>query len=443
MSAATPLGLSLAGSAVGLALGLVAWHRSYAAWKSQRRRVDFAMAVTASVWILHLLAGSSFAIAADSFPAVRTPAAYVTHLICQALLVCAGFLLLSFAGISNAATHFLLLVQAVAGMVALHGLDVTQSAAIPAYQSWVSVNLLSIAALTVAISWHVYRIRSYPGWLALAGSVLGLGLGIDDWFLLNQARQAPALLYYFYAAFLIVVWHLVSQRASPWTQDASEWPNDQSQSEGTSRATASAVAYERRRIARDLHDGVGSQIIHILSTLDSHAPQQRTLALALEQCLLDLKITVDAIDQTNDSVTDALGRLRYRVQHSLDKLDIHMNWQVEVGEALESVRGECAQQVLRITQESLANVMRHAQASSVEVVCRVLSGNTHLVLEVRDNGQGITTRPVERPAGKGLENMRQRAQQLQGELLIFTKPGMGTRVQLIFPLSKNKPPTAR
>lgn len=175
MSAATPLGLSLAGSAFGLALGLLAWRRSCRAWKTQHRRIDFVMAVTASVWILHLLAGSSLAIAADQSPAVRVPAAYVMHISCQALLVCAGFLLLSFAGISNSATHLLLLIQTITGMAALQWLYTTQGSELLAYRAWVSINLLSITLLTLAISWRVYRNRSGPGWLALAGSVIGLG----------------------------------------------------------------------------------------------------------------------------------------------------------------------------------------------------------------------------------------------------------------------------
>ena len=73
-------------------------------------------------------------------------------------------------------------------------------------------------------------------------------------------------------------------------------------------------AGKRQRIARDLHDGVGFQIVHILSTPDIQAPQQRPLALALKQCLFNLKITIDAIGHCSDSVTDVLGHSRYRVQ---------------------------------------------------------------------------------------------------------------------------------
>jgi len=240
---------------------------------------------------------------------------------------------------------------------------------------------------------------------------------------------------------LMVIWHLVTQRVeSPETRSASM--HDFQRSTGFEPLTgfgpahdAAVVALERRRIAQDLHDGVGSQIVNILSSLDSHAPQQQAVALALEQCLVDLKMTVDAIDSADDNVLEALGRLRYRIQHSLDKLGIRMVWKVDICDELEAVRGVPAQQVLRIAQESLSNVMRHAHASAVEVVCRFVPETRQMVLEVRDNGAGITRGKEGRPSGKGLEGMRRRAQGIGGELVISSKTGSGTRVRLVLPLA--------
>ncbi|UUZ75959.1 histidine kinase [Polaromonas sp. P1(28)-13] len=261
----------------------------------------------------------------------------------------------------------------------------------------------------------------------------------------DDVQHSATLFHHFYAAFLLVMWHLIKQRVERPDQHLSMMSDFQSSANldaltGYGEAhdiAASAVANERHRIAQDLHDGVGSQIVNILSSLDSHSPEQLAVTLALEQCLADLKMTVDAIDGANDNALEALGRLRYRVQHSLDKLGIRMLWKVEICGELEAVRGEQAQQVLRIAQECLTNVMRHANASTVGVVFRYMPETNSLVLEVRDNGQGIVRSRVRRTAGKGLEGMRRRAQAVGGELLISSKTGAGTRVRFTLPLTEN------
>ena len=199
-----------------------------------------------------------------------------------------------------------------------------------------------------------------------------------------------------------------------------------------------AVANERRRVARELHDGVGSQLTTLLSSLDCRKPYLKTVALALEQCLIDLKMTIDAIDTESDSLPDALGRLRYRVQHCLDTLGVRMEWHVAACPALEAFRGDRARHALRITQESLANVIRHANASMVRVSCKFVPGVNRVVLEVFDNGRGMTMEHAPRASGRGLQGMRQRAMDAGGSLEISSQVGSGTLVQLTLEVTPAK-----
>ena len=461
MNTAAQQFLALAGLAVGLFLALVALTGSRKAWHRDHNPTDLALSLVAALWLLHLVASTALSVAADYFgsnPSLRAYSDYSAHVGYQTLMVGVLFFLLACAGVASAGMYLLVLLQAVAGAATLHwhllpswqqGLLVNpwaDAAQTPAYQAWIAINLLSALVVVGAIARRLYLTGSYNCWLALAAGVMGLGLFLDDILLADQAKLFAPLLHCFYATFLLMVSRLVTQPA--WQIAAqSAFTRDFQQSSGFEAITgfgldhalaASAVAHERKRIAQDLHDGVGSQIVNILSSMDGRAPQQQAVVLALEQCLVDLKMTVDAIDCTNDNVLEALGRLRYRVQHSLDKLGISMGWKVEICTAFEAVRGAQAEQALRIAQESLANVMRHAHASAVEVVCRFLADSNEMVLEVRDNGQGIARNPEGRPTGKGLEGMRRRAHEAGGELLVFSKTGGGTCVRLTLPLAEKR-----
>ena len=433
MSPAAHHGLVLASALIGSLLALVALWGSWNAWIRHRNPIDLSLAIAAVTWVAHLVVTTTVEFAGSS-----RNSAYVTDAGLQVLIISISSFLLTSAGLAGRGVTLALGALAVAGGLALHWNHFGSSGQQTAHDLWIMLNLFAAVVLVASIARQVYVTRNYRCWLALAGSVLGIGIGLDDILLGAETGRIASLLHHFYAAFLLVMWHLVTYRAEtsePMFVESSGFQKHTGFDHSQLDIAASAVAGERRRIAQDLHDGVASQLVSILSSLDDKAPQQQAVALALENCLLDLKMTVDAIDSGNDSVIEALGRLRYRVQHSLDKLGIVMSWKVDMCVELEAVRGEKAQQVLRIAQECLANVMRHAKASTVEVVCKFVPENEHMVLEVRDNGAGISRDREGRPTGKGLASMRRRAKTTGGELIIASKLGAGTRVRFTLPLT--------
>jgi signal transduction histidine kinase len=99
---------------------------------------------------------------------------------------------------------------------------------------------------------------------------------------------------------------------------------------------------------------------------------------------------------------------------------------------------DCDQQtriaLLRCTQESLANVRKHAQASTVSVV--LARHANEVELEITDDGVGFD---VGRPPGFGLDGMRKRLAELGGELTVTSSPGDGTRVLAMIPLESEVP----
>jgi signal transduction histidine kinase len=87
----------------------------------------------------------------------------------------------------------------------------------------------------------------------------------------------------------------------------------------------------------------------------------------------------------------------------------------------------------RTAQESLTNVARHAQASSVEVRLTLAGGALHLL--VADDGRGITPDEIGQPGSLGLVGMRERIASVGGELSIEGLPGQGTRINVRLPLA--------
>jgi signal transduction histidine kinase len=430
-----------AGALVSAVAAGVAATVAFRAWSLQRNPVDFGFAIATTSWLMYLLSSSVGLLPASAL----TPwAMFSSRISYQITLVSVAFFILVCASVSRLNIHAVWMVQGVLGLLllalsALH-LDL-------AHKLWIAVNLACIAALCFYLGLNAFRKGSYRCWLAFGGAFMGLGVCLEDTLGAGGVRLGSTFTQYFYAAFLLLLWLLITNRAGrpepPVVHEAGDsstlnW--DAVTGFGPANKLAfAAITNERQRIARDLHDGVGSQLVNILARLDTRAPHQQAVALALEQCLLDLKMIVDGIGSVNDGLVDALGRLRYRVQHSLDKLGVRMIWMVDMDIPLQEFRGERAEQVLRIAQECVANIMRHAHASVVEVRCRYVPESDSILLEVRDNGCGIPRREAGRPPGKGLESMRLRALELGGHVEIATKAKAGTRMRLLVPLQAPPP----
>lgn len=404
--------------------------------------MHLAYAVATAGWFIYL-AGSSAVGVFQNKPLVF----FLTHAASQVAIMALLFFFLISASVVRFETHVVWMIQGIAGLLLLAWSSWGPWRQDWAYTLWLVLNIVCIIVLCGhgALKVHQLDSRHKRRWLALGGVLLGLGICVADVLRVGAPTLGNTPAHYIYAVFLLTLGLPIFTRASRLSATlkgagaahTTTWdaitgfgpPSD---------SVASAIAGERRRIAQDLHDGVCSQLVSILATLDTQAPQQQAVALALEQCLVDLKIMVDVIDGADDSLIDALGRLRYRVQRGLDTLGIKMRWAVDVHGPLQNLHGETAKQILRITQECLSNVMRHSHASEVEVICSYLPANNFMLLEVRDNGRGIPRREAGRPGGKGLENMQKRARSLGGHLQIFTKPGGGTRVRLLVPLPASK-----
>ncbi len=210
----------------------------------------------------------------------------------------------------------------------------------------------------------------------------------------------------------------------------------------------SAREEERRRLRRDLHDGLGPQLSSQTLTIDAALTLMQRDPAAAEALLLDLK------GQARDAISD-IRRLVYNLRPpALDDLGLlgalretaaqygqnGVRLSIEVPEDLPSLPAAVEVAAYRIVQEAMTNVARHAQARTCTVSLEVDDDAGTLRLAVRDDGRGLADPQagVHRQAGVGLISMRERAAELGGSLIVESLPEGGTSVRAWLPLPEEE-----
>ncbi len=202
---------------------------------------------------------------------------------------------------------------------------------------------------------------------------------------------------------------------------------------------------ERRRLRRDLHDGLGPRLASLTLKLETarnrlaHDPLADTLLSDLitrtQEAVADVRRLVNAL---RPPVLDELGLLPALDEQILQYSDLgnqtlHISLEAPAGLPPLSAAVEVA--LFRIAQEALTNVVRHAQASRCVVSLALHEREQVLSLTITDNGRGL---PLIRGTGVGLASMRERAEELGGTWKIESLPTGGTCVHVCLPYS---PPT--
>ena len=205
---------------------------------------------------------------------------------------------------------------------------------------------------------------------------------------------------------------------------------------------------ERTRIARELHDELGGAMTSLkmeLARLHRVVPQPETAIFT--ETVQSMAVLIDATVQTvrriatdlRPGLLDDLG-LVAAIEWQLSEFAKRTGIKCRLDSRVETVdlHPDSATGIFRVFQEALTNVARHAQAACVETLLEEIDG--HLVLEVRDNGRGISEPELLGAKSLGVLGMRERVRSLAGEIIIHGLPGQGTTVRLSIPLG---PPSAQ
>ena len=190
-----------------------------------------------------------------------------------------------------------------------------------------------------------------------------------------------------------------------------------------------AVAEERARVARDIHDGL-AQYLFAVSThatmLEQGAPPKETIAKlkeAADAAQQEARFAILALSTAAGNAPFDAALRRYVEFLTADgKLEVD----VEIDPAVRLAPDEQIE-VFRIVQEGLANVRKHASAHRAEVVIGHRAGDRFV--SVRDDGEGFDGQAS--AAGQGLKNIRARTETIAGGFTLTSRPGTGTALEVV------------
>jgi signal transduction histidine kinase len=181
--------------------------------------------------------------------------------------------------------------------------------------------------------------------------------------------------------------------------------------------TSSAVTEERQRFTRDIHDGIGGQLLSLLLKARSGTLTPDQAEADVASSIADLRLITAALDSSDDGLAFALNSFARRATDQLDAADMSLDWHLDPGFDSLRLDPRTALELLRWLQEGLANAIRHSGGCQVAIACRVSSNQDQIELSLRDNGKGY--RPPPSPqSGRGIANMTARAKRLGGKFTI-------------------------
>jgi signal transduction histidine kinase len=191
-----------------------------------------------------------------------------------------------------------------------------------------------------------------------------------------------------------------------------------------------AASGERRRIARDLHDGLAQELAFVVGQTRSLVQETgeggpfAKIAAAAERALDESRTAIAALSRDVDEPLDVA--LAQAAEDVAGRTGTHIRLDLETGIR---VTPETREDLARIVREAVSNAARHGEAENISVA---LSNTGVIRLRVVDDGKGFDL-DAPRRRGFGLTSMRERAETRGGVLNVKSQPGVGTEVEVVLP----------
>lgn len=302
----------------------------------------------------------------------------------------------------------------------------------------------AVLVFSVAMCVAAWRSRSKEASLVSAWTLLNIPVIVHDWMLQNYRVDIEGiyLMPYTTIGFFFIFMGLMlarylralaeMERANAHLESRlRERENQLTESHEKLRLAerAQVLNGERQRLIRDMHDGFGSALISALMVVEHGKPDSINVAQVLRECIDDLKLTIDSLEPMDTDLFPLLASLRFRLGSRLELAGITLDWEVDDSLTLAWLTPGSALQILRILQEVFTNAIKHAGANKIRI--HASKTEADIVISIEDNGKGFV--PATAASGRGLANLKYRAQALRAHAHWTSQPGC-TRFELVLPL---------
>ncbi|MCB2088829.1 MAG: hypothetical protein KDD98_08395 [Sphingomonadaceae bacterium] len=299
--------------------------------------------------------------------------------------------------------------------------------------------LCFILATFLRMTWHFWRHGDDRIWeaalllslglllaLALVGTVTG---GPSGGYL---SRSQPLFLLLFAVAYFARNFRLFQSSAQI---------NEMLQTQLVARTTELEAAHaretqlvrrqahddERQRIMRDMHDGLGSNLMSMLLAARRGDAKPEAVAEGLQSVVDEMRLMIDSMDSVGESLASALATFRERVQSRVEAAGFAFNWRNDTGRDLPELGPREVLQIFRIMQEAVTNALKHSGGNALDIA--ISKRDNAIRIAITDNGKGMQGMAV---TGHGMDNMRARAAAI-GAQIAHVSSGNGVTVQIDLP----------
>ncbi|WP_426318777.1 ATP-binding protein [Pseudoduganella sp. R-43] len=346
------------------------------------------------------------------------------------------------------------LTRSLVGITALIGVLTTPVLAVLPNMPTVTPMIYPVAALMCLIASFVAGFLSWKhsseGRLVVVGLLLCIGMGMTDWLLQNNfisvegfymGAYMPAVCF---ATFGVLLYRryvsAIAEVEQANVRLAERLKAREAELEASHRRLRESelrqtISDERQRLMQDMHDGLGSSLIGAIRSVEHGKISGDRVAPILKDCLDDLKLTIDSMEPVDADLLLLLATLRFRLEPRLEGSGVRLIWEVREVPTLEWLTPSSALHILRIVQESIANILRHTRATEIRVATS--AHEEGIQISIADNGAGFDlAAALASGSGRGLQNQQRRAAALNGSV-VWDSRAAGTTFTLLLPLQAN------
>jgi len=194
-----------------------------------------------------------------------------------------------------------------------------------------------------------------------------------------------------------------------------------------------AILEERERFSRDIHDGLGGSLLSLLVQVRAGKVKPHEFEDALEANLDELRMMIDSLDQSEQSLNAALSTFQARIRSMFGSVGIELDWSQPDIQLPERASPDFILHLYRILQETGSNIIRHSNATHAEYRFSWDELNQQILVVVADNGSA-QEQTLDNTTGNGLRNMARRVEQMRGVFHAGPRPEGGWAISISLPI---------